>query len=73
MANLTGRSAPKRAGVRGDSEGAKNVDRFETDWRLIPSDFPPWRTVYEYQMAWRKTGVLRKIHQLLVKARALMR
>jgi putative transposase len=36
-------------------------------WRLLPSDFPPWRTVYEYFIAWRKTGTLRRIHNLLVK------
>ncbi|MDR3525667.1 MAG: IS5 family transposase [Rhizomicrobium sp.] len=36
-------------------------------WRLLPSDFPPWRTVYEYFKNWRAAGVWRKIQNTLVK------
>src|SRR5437879_6485668 len=32
-------------------------------WRLLPKDFPPWRTVYEYFVAWRERGVLRRIQR----------
>ncbi len=28
-------------------------------WRLVPHDFPPWRTVYHYFRIWRIGGVLR--------------
>ena len=34
---------------------------------MLPGDFPPWRTVYEYFVAWRATGTLKKIQHLLVK------
>ena len=34
---------------------------------MLPSDFPPWPTVYEYFKQWRSTGTLRKIHRLLTK------
>jgi putative transposase len=26
-------------------------------WRLLPSDFPPWQTVYRYFIDWRKQRV----------------
>jgi len=34
-------------------------------WRLLPSDFPHWRTVYEYFATWRDNGVLTKIQRQL--------
>lgn len=34
-------------------------------WRMLPSDFPPWRTVYEYFAHWSETGVLRRIQRRL--------
>jgi putative transposase len=36
-------------------------------WRLLPTDFPPWETVYTYFRNWRVTGVIRRISQRLVK------
>jgi putative transposase len=58
---------PRKTNLRRVVDALMYLVKTGCHWRLIPSDFPPWRTVYEYQMAWRKTGVLRKIHQLLVK------
>ena len=26
-------------------------------WRLLPHEFPKWKTVYHYQRAWRQTGL----------------
>jgi len=26
-------------------------------WRLLPSDFPPWRTVYRWFSSWRDQGL----------------
>ena len=34
-------------------------------WRLLPSDFPPWQTVYRYFIDWRKQRVWKKIQQSL--------
>jgi len=25
-------------------------------WRLLPHDFPPWKTVYHYSRLWRLNG-----------------
>ena len=35
-------------------------------WRLLPSDFPPWQTVYRWFAAWRDQGVFERINHALV-------
>lgn len=35
-------------------------------WRLLPSDLPPWQTVYRWFAAWRDSGVFEKINHVLV-------
>jgi len=34
-------------------------------WRLLPHDFPPWKTVYHYFRAWRLSGLWEKMHSAL--------
>jgi transposase len=34
-------------------------------WRLLPHEFPPWKTVYHYQRAWRRAGLWEQIHGVL--------
>ena len=34
-------------------------------WRLLPHDFPPWKTVYFYWRAWRLSGDWERIHAQL--------
>jgi putative transposase len=34
-------------------------------WRLLPHDFPPWRTVYHYFRSWRLSGVWERMHAAL--------
>lgn len=34
-------------------------------WRLLPHDFPPWKTVYHYFRAWRIDGTWEKMHDAL--------
>lgn len=36
-------------------------------WRLLPHDFPPWKTVYNTYRAWAKAGVMKIIHDALVE------
>jgi len=39
-------------------------------WRNLPSDFPPWETVYTYFRQWRRKGIVKKIqHQLVFEVR----
>ena len=37
-------------------------------WRLLPSDFPPWRTVYRWFAAWRDEGLFERVNHTLVMA-----
>jgi transposase len=34
-------------------------------WRLLPHDFPPWQTVYDYFRQWRINGVWDQITTVL--------
>ena len=34
-------------------------------WRLLPHEFPPWRTVYRYFRAWRLDGTWQRMHAAL--------
>ena len=36
-------------------------------WRLLPHDFPHWKTVYHYLRQWRWDGTWERIHQRLVE------
>lgn len=36
-------------------------------WRFLPSDFPPWQTVYYRFNLWKKDGTWEHIHDFLVK------
>jgi transposase len=47
------------------------VNRAGCAWRYLPSDFPPWPTVYGYFATWRDDGTLARLHdQLRDQARA---
>jgi transposase len=37
-------------------------------WRLMPSDLPPWGTVYRWFAAWRDNGLFAQINHALVMA-----
>jgi putative transposase len=41
------------------------VNRTGCQWRLLPRDFPTWRTVYYCFWCWRITGVWDRIHDAL--------
>jgi putative transposase len=34
-------------------------------WRMLPKDFPPYQTVYDYFRTWRNDGTWEKIHDTL--------
>ena len=44
------------------------VMRAGCPWRLLPSDFPPWRTVYRWFAAWRDEGLFERVNHALVMA-----
>jgi putative transposase len=34
-------------------------------WRLLPHDFPPWKTIYHYFRSWRLDGTWERVHSAL--------
>ena len=43
------------------------VLRTGCQWRALPHDFPPWKTVYTYYRTWRVKGTWKQIHNALRK------
>ena len=39
--------------------------RTGAQWRYLPSEYPPWQTVYSYFRSWKLTGVWDRIHDRL--------
>ena len=44
------------------------VTRVGCPWRLLPSDLPPWGTIYRWFAAWRDDGRFERINHALVMA-----
>ena len=42
-----------------------HVLRSGCQWRMVPKEFPPYQTVYEYFRTWRLTGVWERLHDTL--------
>ena len=63
--------APKRRGrprlhsPREILDAVFYVVRGGCTWRLLPHDFPPWKTVYHYFRAWRIDGTWERLHEAL--------
>ena len=41
------------------------VARTGCQWRALPHDFPPWKSVFGYFTRWRKAGIVDAIHDAL--------
>lgn len=39
--------------------------RSKCSWRMLPRDFPHWRTVYGYQRQWQLDGTWQSLHDAL--------
>src|SRR6476646_181747 len=47
--------------------GILYVNRTGCQWRALPHDFPPWKTVYTIFWRWRRDGVWQRIHETLCR------
>ena len=47
--------------------GIRYVLRTGCQWRALPHDLPPWKTVYTYFRTWRLNGTWKCIHDTLRK------
>jgi putative transposase len=63
--NATGR--PKLHSTREILNAVFYIVRGGCAWRLLPDDFPPWKTVYHYFRSWRLDGTWERMHAALRK------
>jgi transposase len=57
---------PRKHNIQSIINAIRYVMRSGCQWRLLPKDFPPWQTVYDYYLRWRKNGKWQEIHDTLV-------
>jgi putative transposase len=58
---------PRLHGLREILDAIFYVVRSGCAWRLLPHDFPPWKTVYHYFRSWRLDGTWERMHSALRK------
>ena len=61
------RGRPRKHNIRYIIDAIRYVMRSGTQWRMLPHDFPSWKTVYDYYLRWRRNGKWQTIHDALVK------
>ncbi len=57
-----GPGRPRTADLRTIINGILYLVRSGCQWRMLPDDFGPWSTVYDYFRKWRISGVWRRVH-----------
>ena len=56
---------PRETDVRAVVDAILYIARTGCQWRLLPKDFPPHQTVYDYFRSWRFLGAWDRIHDRL--------
>src|SRR5690349_10958081 len=59
------RVRPRRHSLREILNAIFYLVRAGCAWRLLPHEFPPWKTVYHYFRLWRLTGLWGRLHAIL--------
>lgn len=65
IAVAKGEGRPRKHTVREILNAIFYLLRSGCAWRLLPPDFPKWKTVYHYFRVWRMSGVWERINKLL--------
>src|SRR5215216_671818 len=61
----TGRGRPKIHGSRAILNAIFYVLKSSCPWRLLPKDFPPWKSVYDWFRKWRIDGTFERLNAAL--------
>ena len=59
---------PRSADMRRVVDAILYLLRTGCQWRLLPTNFPPWGTVWSYFRRWRIDGVWTRMHRALLRA-----
>jgi putative transposase len=58
----TGQGRPRLHGLRAILNAVFYVLKSGCPWRLLPRDFPPWKTVYDWFRRWRTDGTWERLN-----------
>jgi putative transposase len=58
----TGQGRPRLHGLRAILDAVFYVLKSGCPWRLLPRDFPPWKTVYDWFRKWRIDGTWERLN-----------
>jgi putative transposase len=56
LQEVRGKGRPQKQDFRAEINGMQYVPKTGCQWRMLPKDFPPWKTVYGYLRRWRLGG-----------------
>src|SRR5437588_10916192 len=56
---------PRKTDLREVVNAIFYLNRAGCPWRMLPRDFPPWRTVYNYFEAWRQDDTWSRLVRVL--------
>lgn len=59
------RGRPRTVDLRTVVNGILYLVRSGCQWRMLPADFGPWSTVYDYFRSWRINGVWQRVNDAL--------
>src|SRR3954447_11992927 len=65
LAPSTRRGRPRKHDRRTMLDAVLYVLRGGVPWRLLPHEYPPWRSVYDQFRRWRQAGLWRRINDTL--------
>ncbi|NQT37255.1 MAG: transposase [Planctomycetes bacterium] len=60
----------RQVSIRAVVNAVRYRRRSGCSWRLLPHDFPHWRTVYGYHRQWQADGTWRRIEKIQRALRA---
>src|SRR5918997_3311520 len=58
----TGQGRPRLHGLRAIFDAVFYVLKSGCPWRLLPKDFPPWKTVHDWFRRWRLDGTFERLN-----------
>src|SRR5215510_7245715 len=56
---------PRTLGMRAVLNAIFYVTKGGIQWRMLPTNFPKWQSVYHYWRTWKREGVWVRIHDTL--------
>ena len=62
---LTPKERFRKYSLRSVFDGILYIVKTGVQWRMLPSDFAPWQTVYYYFSKWKNEGLLEEIFDTL--------